>query len=171
MSILFGVINLDGVDGGRHLSADRDVSSALSRLQSKARNGDEFCSWDVKNDWAFVDFGVFFGSTRRKALYSPNDFYIHGDVKKWTWAALDIIGDQSSVRELIDVTIRQGFAFKKYTKETFVSFELFEHYVQNKVNYGMVVQQRTLWKKHHGRTTDCRTYRGQPDRNMIRNRI
>jgi hypothetical protein len=154
---------------------------AVQELRSKARNGEALIAGD--NGYRI---GLFHGRTRRKLFYPNYALYERGDARSWVMAACDLIGDQSSVHYLRVAAIRQGYEAGHSTwgklarlwhddtpqeNEGYAAglpFDEFYNAVCGFVGYQQVVMYRTAWRREKGILRDCRTYNGQPDRNMIR---
>jgi hypothetical protein len=175
----FALVNGSNV---RAVTNFTDWFDAADGLRTKARNAESLCRVGLITPVPY-ELGLFYGKNRHKIFYPQETICHRGDANKWIEAALEEIGDQSSIPELIERAILRGYTFKRadldpnsigsmafwFTDTKFeLPFDTFREKVKDKITYINAAQSRARWRVKNGLKTDCRTYEGQPGRNMIR---
>ncbi|RDJ35711.1 MAG: hypothetical protein DWQ19_12910 [Crenarchaeota archaeon] len=145
---------------------NQDWSSTISESQDLfrriARNGDQLIVKTNIHDDIFYVVGFFHGKgNSHKKLIQTN--FTAQYRREIVFETCGKIGDQSKPETLAFECIKLLYQKEKIT----VPFERYEVLVQDLFDKPFLYQTRIQWRKSVGSTNDCRTYNGQPERDMV----
>lgn len=144
------------------------IGEATARFRPLAQNGDllKFKHSPVELDHRARSLGLFYGRNQYKHCIPEHKLIARGELANWVMSACDVIGDQTHVEDLITEACLIGHKFRR-AEGVQVAFEHFEMYIRTHYAwYATTVVTRAKYRTQKNIQRDCRTYVGQPGRNM-----